>query len=406
MTALHAGNRILAGVGRRGVPRTSRHYALNAGAVLYIVIAVFLAIGAVNSQNNLLYIAFGVALSAMIVSGYISGSALVGISVRRDPLSAARAGEPIAVRYTIENRRRLPAFGLIVSERFSGEREPRVTASVISLPGKGAARVRGSVRVDRRGLHAVEEVRITSTFPFGLLRKTIAVAQRDELLVGPRRAVLRPGALPAPRGIGRQAQRREAPISGADEFVGLREYTPGDPLRRIAWKPSARLDTLVVRQTNSATPPAVRIVIDAHDLTEPWRFERSLVLAAAAAERAASRGALVGLSIPGCGIEVAPTADLSDGGALVRALASASIEPAEDGATAMLAGGHPVTRGAKKGGSVVTVGPSGEATLREQRLEKIAELEHGAGGSAPELAAPVETPRRGVLGALARKGAS
>lgn len=367
------------GAAHSGAPPTSRRYGLNAGAVVYVVITVFLAVGAVNSQNNLLYIAFGVALSAMIVSGFISGSALVGIAVRRDPLAPGRAGEPVVFRYTIENRRRLPAFGLVIAERVSDEPKPVVTASVVMLPPRRAIRVTGRATFEARGIRLAEETLLTSTFPFGLLRKTVAVVRRDELLVGPRRARLRRGVLAVPRGGGRLTHTREPTASGSDEFVGLRDYLPGDSPRRIAWKPSARLGSLVVRQTSSATPPAILLLIEAAEPDEPWHFERAVVLAAAAAEWAASAGALVGLEIPAAGVSIAPTPDASAAGPLGRALAAASI------------GDHPgecPSPRVSQRSRAIRIGPG--AAMNTHAFERLALLETA---SAPELVAPeLDTP--------------
>jgi len=133
-------------------PDLRRRYQASSAVLLYSAITVFVAIGAVNSQNNLLFVALGVAVSAMIVSGLISGAALVSVTITRDPVPAGRAGEAVPVRYTLENRRRVPAFALLITERIEGRSRPIPTASVIMLPGRSAIRVRGSITPDRRGV--------------------------------------------------------------------------------------------------------------------------------------------------------------------------------------------------------------------------------------------------------------
>lgn len=56
-----------------------------------------------------------------------------------------------------------------------------------------------------------------------------------------------------------------APRSGSGmELFGVREYRPGDPLRRIHWKSSARLGELVVREYEPPGVQTVGIFCDPH----------------------------------------------------------------------------------------------------------------------------------------------
>lgn len=47
------------------------------------------------------------------------------------------------------------------------------------------------------------------------------------------------------------------------EFLGLREFVAGDSPRRIAWKPSLRRDSLLVRETEWEVPIVVNCLVDA-----------------------------------------------------------------------------------------------------------------------------------------------
>jgi uncharacterized protein (DUF58 family) len=59
-----------------------------------------------------------------------------------------------------------------------------------------------------------------------------------------------------------------APRSGSGmELFGVREYRPGDPLRRIHWKSSARLGELVVREFEPPGVQTVGIFCDPHPPT-------------------------------------------------------------------------------------------------------------------------------------------
>ena len=84
---------------------------------MYIGVMLLLGIGALNSDNNLLFLTFGIAAAAMVVSGLISGSMMMGLRVRRICPEAAAVDQPLAITYEVENRNRfVPAFGLTIDE--------------------------------------------------------------------------------------------------------------------------------------------------------------------------------------------------------------------------------------------------------------------------------------------------
>ncbi|MFO0911723.1 MAG: DUF58 domain-containing protein [Pirellulales bacterium] len=55
------------------------------------------------------------------------------------------------------------------------------------------------------------------------------------------------------------------------ELLEIREYVPGDSPRSIAWKLSARRDTLMTKQYESEVPVRVRLIVDAGPSVR-WRF--------------------------------------------------------------------------------------------------------------------------------------
>ncbi|MBX7106276.1 MAG: DUF58 domain-containing protein, partial [Gemmataceae bacterium] len=71
-----------------------------------------------------------------------------------------------------------------------------------------------------------------------------------------RRADKRVNLLPPPG-----VHRHRRPGTGS-ELLELRDYRPGDPPRQIAWKISARRDTLITREYESEVPLRCTLVID------------------------------------------------------------------------------------------------------------------------------------------------
>jgi uncharacterized protein (DUF58 family) len=285
-----------------------RHYELHPPGMLYLVITVFLAIGSINSQNNLLFLAFGLAIAGFLLSGLISGPPLMKIRARRHTPQPGAVGEHAEIRYTLENRSRwLGAMGLEVRE-ITGDR--RVSAALAGGSSGGVLNLRpgstapATVRITprRRGIHRLGAFSVTTTFPFGLFRKTLVFEQPDAWTVMPRRVPLR--NMPWQRS-GRDGATLSATASRrgqSTEFYALRAYVPGDPTRQIAWRPSARLGELIVREQAASAPPKLWIRIDRPSPDTPDHLvERAAALVSALAQDATRAGFAIGLRGRGVG---------------------------------------------------------------------------------------------------------
>jgi uncharacterized protein (DUF58 family) len=276
-----------------------RRYEPHAPGVLYFVITVFLAIGAINSQNNLLFLAFGLAMAGLLISGLISGPPLMHIVARRLAPGPAHVGETAEIRYAVASRGGfIAAMGLEIRE-LSGPEAPSSFApgAILHLrPGTDRTAI-AVVTPTRRGRHTLTGFSVSSAFPFGLLRKTLVFEQPHAWVVAPRRVPLR--EIPW-----RKAGREGATLSAtaarrgvSTEFYALRAYVPGDPTRQIAWRPSARVGELVVREQAASAPPKIWIRIDHPDEQTPAHLvERGAALVAALAQDATQAGFAVGLT--------------------------------------------------------------------------------------------------------------
>lgn len=272
--------------GRAGAVQTAvsiarkTHFSL--GSVGYALLTVMLGLGAVNSQNNLLFWTFGMAVAVMVVSGVLSGSMLMGIRARRVSVGAwagvAQVGEPLTITYEIENERRaVPAFALSIVE--AAPRVPRSRRRRGALPWEGRiggaraflahVRQRSSATAEaqalprRRGVIELGELIVESSFPFGLLRKSLhfALERPDRVLVRPAVHPVRPGLLREAATVAGEGESLVDALGRSEEFFGLREYSPGDSLRSIAWRPTARTGTLVIRETAARSLARLWVIV-------------------------------------------------------------------------------------------------------------------------------------------------
>jgi uncharacterized protein (DUF58 family) len=119
-----------------------------------------------------------------------------------------------------------------------------------ALPPRAEIELTAEIVPLRRGRLTLQGARIARSDPFGLLRRFGRIAdQADSVVVYPRRFRLPPFPLP---GRSRRLHTGGVAFAGSvgdsEEFVSVREYRPGDPLRRIHWAGWARTQRPIVKE--------------------------------------------------------------------------------------------------------------------------------------------------------------
>ncbi len=162
----------------------------------------------------------------------------------------------------------------------------------------GVRPVTYEVTLRDRGRHTLGPVTVVGRDVLGLARTTFTCPARDAVVVYPRVHALTATARRDLRSLSAAVESHDR-----DEFDRLREYAPGDALRDIHWKSSAKRDELIVKEFGTdADAEAVTLVAGA---TEGYADEM--------AEAAASVGTVlldagvpVALATPGGEVEVGP----------------------------------------------------------------------------------------------------
>jgi uncharacterized protein (DUF58 family) len=117
----------------------------------------------------------------------------------------------------------------------------------------------------------------------------------------------------------------------ADEVRELRDHAPGDPLKRVAWKASARRGRLLVREMERDESDVIWLVVDAS--IELWAgrpggapLDRVTDEVASLATRLLRRGARVGLAVTATRLRtwISPKPGAAQGCRIVDAISAAS----------------------------------------------------------------------------------
>ncbi len=143
---------------------------------------------------------------------------------------------------------------------------------------------------ERRGRFEVGPLRATLSDPFGLVSDTRRILGSEEVVVYPR-----VHEVPAPPEVGGLDLDRDHPhvrsrVEPTGEFMTLRDYAPGDDLRHVHWRSTARRGHLVVRQNETRRRAPVLLLLDvrprAYDRNAFERAVEACASLAAALDRA------------------------------------------------------------------------------------------------------------------------
>ena len=271
---------------------------------VFVVTGLAVALAALNTGNNLLYLVFAAMLSLVVLSGVLSESSLRGLRVERRFDERLFACRPARGTWQLTSRRRWLPNLTIDLEEVPGPHAVLVDRGEVTVPylGPGGEERRaGRWTFGCRGVHRLRGVKVSTTWPFGILRKWSEVSVPIDVLVypepGPTSAEL--VAVSGPQGNGIHRPRRGA----TGEMRGLRDHRHGEDLRAVHWRTSARLRRRVAVERDSEVARRVEVRVPVPPAGLPLRrrletFEAAVSGATTAVLDAAEHGSPVVLRLP------------------------------------------------------------------------------------------------------------
>lgn len=153
-----------------------------------------------------------------------------------------------------------------------------------------ATQLHAAVSTERRGVITVGPVTIARQDPLGLLRREATWRESHRLHVHPKTALLPPNSAGLVRDLEGQASKRL--IDSDLSFHAVREYVPGDALRHVHWKSTAKTGTLMVRQYEESQTARVAVLFDARreEYASDEEFELAVSAAASISVQAVREG--------------------------------------------------------------------------------------------------------------------
>lgn len=274
-------------------------------ALVYFAATLFIGIAAMNSQTNLLFGMFGLMLGVLAVAAYISHFSLKNLDIRRNLPDQLVVGLQSSIVYSVANNKRVwPSISVAVGEIDGCEaftRQPY--AYLMHVAAHLTTQIVVQFWPKRRGVHNLESYQISTSFPFGFIRRAAVCRQKDMIVVLPAIANVDPHFLSMCVSADTSESRLRPHRRGHDEFYGVKEYRGGENPRLIHWRRSARTGTLVVREMSQMALPRLLILVDTlrdpeeHDPPTRSDIEKIIAMATSATAYALDRDYAVGLCV-------------------------------------------------------------------------------------------------------------
>lgn len=320
-------------------------YNVTKEGVVYLGGVSVVALAALNTGNNLLFMVLACLLAGILISGIVSQLVLSGIELRIALPEHIFAGRPVLVLAELSNhKQRWPSFSLQLVGVVGRSREGHKPGNQILtkpvyfpyVPHDQSVQQNVELRFATRGIYRQDLLGVRTRFPFGFLEKTRRIVTNIEAVVYP---PIEPAGevadvLPMVNG------ELESFLRGrGQDLYAIRDFQSSDSARHVDWKASAKAGVLQVREFTRDDDRRVLLAFDpfvppaansnvAPDTPDP-QFERGVTLCASLAWHFHELDSVLGFRSGGFETPMGPAADSIY--AILRYLAGVSPEPALQG---------------------------------------------------------------------------
>ena len=241
---------------------------------IYLVILIFVTVGAILRNVNLLIVMSGMMFAPLLLSWRIGTHVVRNARARRVVPTRIHVGQLTHFQWVFSNFSRLPVWSFVIQDE----------VACVECPQNPAARKRPRQRTQvtfnyiaagqteyisyqclfmDRGIYEVGPASVATRFPFGLIKSWFRLPQKEPFFVAPRLGQLHPSweKRIASHVIGAESIRRRRGAE-EDEFYALRPWRAGDSRRQIHWRTTAKRGELMVKQFDQKTHRDVAVVLD------------------------------------------------------------------------------------------------------------------------------------------------
>ena len=261
---------------------TARGLVLVCAGVMVFVLAEVTRIGWLLLFDAVLW-------GATVINAVMPWLATGGLHARRNVVGWDGRGdkpgpmEDDAVEFQVklENRGLSPAIFVTVNFNCAGRpTDPQKERLLIAwLGGHRQMSATARVRFDRRGLHRLPAVTVESRVPFGLFRRSRHLGEPGQIIVLPKvYPIGRLDVLGGNNGV----SLRSVPARVGEHVIGSRSHVPGEPIKHIHWRNSARTGQPHIKEFEDASDSTLSVVLGMYRDQEPggYAFDHAVRIAA------------------------------------------------------------------------------------------------------------------------------
>jgi uncharacterized protein (DUF58 family) len=270
-------------------------YKVTREGIVYIAGILVVALAALNTGNNLLFMVLACLLAGLLISGLLSRVVLGGIDVSLElPEHIFARRTNLAVAELHNEKQMTPSFSISLVSEDAPQAKKNTLASPLPkildrpvyfpyIPHRQTVRQSVELTFPRRGVYRQDALGLRTRFPFGFLQKTRRVNSKIEVVVYPQ---IQPTeefyeVLPLVSGELESYQRGRG-----NDLYSIRDYQSNDSARHVDWKASAKIGALQVKEYAREDERRVMLVFDpyvdpqATDAKSAEQFERAVTLCA------------------------------------------------------------------------------------------------------------------------------
>lgn len=241
---------------------------------------------------------------AVLVSAVMPWLAIGNLRVRRrvsnwqgrGEYSEPMEGDEVELEIVLENRGLLPCMFVNLTYSYDGQPiESDKQRLFVAWLGRNASYMSTtSVKFTRRGLHSLPQIRVETSVPFGMFRRTRTVEQPTEVLVLPKVYPLERLELLDNTGSNSPYSLR---ARVGEQVAGSRGYVSGDPWHHIHWRNTARMGQPQVKEFEKTPENALTIAFNTSRLGQDGdkALEDAVRIAASAGDYACGSVGIVRL---------------------------------------------------------------------------------------------------------------
>lgn len=244
------------------------HYSATPTAVLLGLVTAVAIFTAFVTGALLAHLVAALMVSFLAVSVSLALRALRGVTVTRTLPTTAYDGDRIQVDFVVTNSSRATRSLVEAANVFytSVGNPGRVAALAVDLRAGATLDLTSEVLDLRRGEYVFPSPAAVSSDPFGLITVVRQMAENDvstaRLTVFPRPFALDRFAVATDLSWAMSGLEPTSQAGAAGDFLGTREYRPGDSVRAIHWPLSARMGELIVKEFERSAATEVSIFVD------------------------------------------------------------------------------------------------------------------------------------------------